>query len=222
MNSTRRFAAILAAVMAVAGCQTMDPYTGESKTSNATKGAAIGAASGAVVGVLTGDDAKERRKRALIGAGVGALAGGAVGNYMDRQEMKLREQLAGTGVSVTRVGDEIVLNMPGNVTFQTNSSDLKPDFFGVLDSVALVLKEFNKTVVQVVGHTDSTGSDDYNQALSDRRAGTVSSYLQNRGVESQRTLVFGRGESQPVADNSTAEGRAQNRRVELTLSPITV
>ena len=214
-------AAVLAAVVTVAGCQTMDPYTGESKTSNATKGAAIGAASGAVVGVLTGDDAKERRKRALIGAGVGALAGGAVGNYMDRQEMKLREQLAGTGVSVSRVGDEIVLNMPGNVTFQTDSADLKPDFFGVLDSVALVLKEYNKTVVQIVGHTDSTGSDQYNQALSDRRAGTVSSYLQNRVVEGQRTLVFGRGESQPVADNATPEGRAQNRRVELTLSPIT-
>jgi outer membrane protein OmpA-like peptidoglycan-associated protein len=205
----------------LAGCQTTNPYTGETETSKTTKGAAIGAASGAVLGVLTGDDSKERRKRALIGAGAGALAGGAVGNYMDRQEAKLRQQLQGTGVSVTRVGDEIVLNMPGNVTFQTDSSDLKPEFFDVLNSVALVAKEFDKTVVQVVGHTDSTGSDSYNQTLSERRAATVTSYLNNQGVSSQRTLAFGRGESQPVADNSTSQGRAVNRRVELTLSPIT-
>jgi outer membrane protein OmpA-like peptidoglycan-associated protein len=205
----------------VAGCQTLDPYTGEQKTSTATKGAAIGAATGAALGLLTGDDSKERRKRALIGAGVGAIAGGAVGAYMDQQEMKLRQQLEGTGVSVTRVGDEIVLNMPGNVTFQTNSADLNPQFFGVLDSVGLVLKEFDKTVIQVVGHTDSTGSAEYNQALSERRASTVATYINTRGIDAQRILAFGRGLTQPIADNATAEGRAMNRRVELTLSPIT-
>jgi outer membrane protein OmpA-like peptidoglycan-associated protein len=216
-----QLAALAAAAALVVGCQTVDPYTGEAKTSSATKGAAIGAGAGAVLGILTGDDSKERRKRALIGAGIGGLAGGAVGTYMDRQEAQLREQLQGTGVGVTRVGDEIVLNMPGNITFQTNSSDLNPQFFGVLDSVALVLKEYDKTVVEVVGHTDSTGAADYNQALSERRAATVASYVNTRGIDRQRILAYGRGLTQPVADNSTAAGRALNRRVELTLSPIT-
>jgi outer membrane protein OmpA-like peptidoglycan-associated protein len=154
-RTIRRFTILLAAAVLAAGCQTIDPYTGETKTSSATKGAAIGAGAGAVLGILTGDDSKERRNRALIGAGVGALAGGAVGSYMDNQEKKLREQLQGTGVSVTRVGDEIILNMPGNVTFQTDSSDLNPQFFSVLDSVALVLQEFDKTIIEVAGHTDS-------------------------------------------------------------------
>ena len=216
-----RMALLVAAAVLAAGCQTLDPYTGEQKTSSATKGAAIGAGAGAVLGILTGDDSKERRKRALIGAGVGAIAGGAVGAYMDQQEMKLRQQLEGSGVSVTRVGDEIVLNMPGNVTFQTDSSDLNPQFFNVLDSVALVLTEYDKTVVQVVGHTDSTGSAEYNQALSERRAATVATYINTRGIDRQRILAFGRGLTQPIADNATAEGRAMNRRVELTLSPIT-
>ncbi|NGP53436.1 OmpA family protein [Thioalkalivibrio sp. XN8] len=216
----RLFLAAVAATL-VAGCQTIDPYTGEEKTASATKGAAIGAGAGVLLGILTGDDSKERRKRALILGGAGALAGGAVGNYMDQQEAELRRQLSGTGVSVTRVGEEIILNMPGNVTFETDSSDLKAGFFGVLDSVALVAQKFDKTVVEVTGHTDSTGSAEYNQALSERRAATVATYLVNRGVDQQRILAFGRGQTQPVADNSTAEGRALNRRVEIRLSPIT-
>jgi outer membrane protein OmpA-like peptidoglycan-associated protein len=205
----------------VAGCQTIDPYTGEEKTASATKGAAIGAGAGALLGILTGDDSKERRKRALIGAGVGAIAGGAVGNYMDQQEAELRRQLEGTGVGITRVGDEIVLVMPGNITFETNSSDLKPQFFSVLDSVALVAQKFDQTVVEVTGHTDSTGSAAYNQTLSEQRAATVATYLNNRGIDRQRLLAFGRGLTQPIADNATAEGRALNRRVEIRLSPIT-
>ncbi len=217
----KQLAACAAASVLTAGCQTLDPYTGENRTSTATKGAAIGAGAGAVLGILTGDDSKDRRKRALIGAGVGGLTGAAAGAYMDRQEAKLREQLQGSGVSVTRVGDEIVLNMPGNITFQTNSSDLNPQFFSILDSVALVLKEYDKTVIEVVGHTDSTGSAEYNQSLSERRAGTVALHINNSGINRQRILAFGRGLTQPVADNSTAAGRALNRRVELTLSPIT-
>lgn len=220
-KTTARIVMLAAAAAMTVGCQTIDPYTGETKTSSATKGAAIGAGAGAVLGILTGDDSKERRKRALIGAGVGAIAGGAVGSYMDNQEAKLREQMEGTGVSVTRVGNDIILNMPGNVTFQTNSSDLNPQFFGVLDSVGLVLKEYDKTVIEVVGHTDSTGSAEYNQALSERRAATVATYINNRGIDRQRILAYGRGLTQPIADNSTAAGRAMNRRVELTLSPIT-
>jgi len=205
----------------VSGCETLDPYTQESKTSNATKGAVIGAIAGAVVGLASGDDAVERRQRALIGAGVGALAGGAVGVYMDRQEAELRAELEGTGVSVTRIGDNITLNMPGNVTFATNSSDLSPAFFGVLTSVSKVLEEYDKTVVEVAGHTDSTGTDAYNQSLSERRAASVSQYLQSQGVSSQRLITVGLGESMPVADNSTESGRQLNRRVEITMVPVT-
>lgn len=205
----------------VTGCETLDPYTREEKTSKATKGALIGAAAGAVVGLISGDDAVERRQHALILAGVGALAGGAIGNYQDRQEAKLRAELEGTGVSVTRIGDNITLNMPGNVTFATDSSDLSPAFFDVLNSVGKVLGEFDKTVVEVAGHTDSTGSDAYNQGLSERRAQSVSSYLTSQGVIRERLITVGMGESRPVADNATASGRQANRRVEITMVPIT-
>jgi outer membrane protein OmpA-like peptidoglycan-associated protein len=181
----------------------------------------IGAAAGAVVGLISGDDAVERRQRALIGAGVGALAGGAVGYYMDQQEAKLRAELEGTGVSVTRIGDNITLNMPGNVTFATDSSDLSPAFFEVLNSVTKVLKEFDQTVVEVAGHTDSTGSEVYNQSLSERRAGSVSQYLQAHNISAQRLITIGMGELRPVADNGTAEGRQANRRVEMTMVPVT-
>jgi len=213
--------AVLGTAVLIAGCETLAAYTGESKTSSATKGAVIGAAGGAVVGLVSGDDSVERRKRALIGAGVGALAGGAIGHYMDRQEAKLREELAGTGVSVTRIGDNITLNMPGNVTFATDSSDLRPAFFDVLNSVGKVLKEFDKTVVEVAGHTDSTGSEDYNQALSERRAGSVATYIAGRGITQDRLITVGMGELRPVADNNSAEGRQANRRVEITMVPLT-
>ena len=205
----------------VSGCETLDAYTQEPKTSSATKGAVIGALAGAVVGLASGDDAVERRQRALIGAGVGALAGGAIGAYMDRQEAELRAELEGTGVSVTRIGDNITLNMPGNVTFATDSSDLSPAFFDVLTSVGKVLTEFDQTVVEVAGHTDSTGSDSYNQALSERRAASVSRYLQSQGIDSRRMITIGLGESMPVADNTTNAGRQANRRVEITMVPVT-
>ncbi len=208
-------------VMIATGCETLDPYSGESGMSNSTKGALIGAAAGVVVGLASGDDALERRQRALIGAGVGALAGGSVGYYMDRQEAELRAELQGTGVSVTRIGDNITLNMPGNVTFGTDSSDLNPAFFDVLKSVGKVVREFDQTVVEVAGHTDSTGSETHNQALSERRASTVSQYLQSSNIASQRLITIGLGESMPVADNSQSWGRQANRRVEITMVPIT-
>ena len=205
----------------VSGCKTLDAYTREEQTSNTTKGALIGAGIGAVVGLISGDDAVERRQHALIGAGVGALAGGAVGYYMDKQEAKLRAELEGTGVSVTRIGDNITLNMPGNVTFATDSSDLSPAFFDVLNSVGKVLDEIDKTVVEVAGHTDSTGTDQYNQGLSERRATSVANYLTGQGVISERLITLGMGESRPVADNSTVPGRQANRRVEITMVPLT-
>ena len=205
----------------VSGCKTLDAYTREEQTSNTAKGAMIGAGIGAVVGLISGDDAVERRQRALIGAGVGALAGGAVGYYMDKQEAALRAELEGTGVSVTRIGDNITLNMPGNVTFATDSSDLSPAFFDVLNSVGKVLDEYDQTVVEVAGHTDSTGSDAYNQGLSERRATSVANYLRGQGVMNERLITVGMGEARPVADNGSVEGRQANRRVEITMVPLT-
>ncbi len=212
----------IAASVVISACTTLDPYTREEQTSRAQRGAIIGAVSGAVVGLVTGDSSMERKKRALVGAGLGALAGGAVGNYQDRQEARLRAQLEDSGVSVTRIGDNITLNMPGNITFATNSSDLNAGFFAVLDSVALVVNEFQQTVIEVAGHTDSTGSDAYNQQLSERRANAVMSYLISRQVLADRIIPVGMGEARPIADNSTESGRQANRRVELTLVPLTV
>lgn len=218
----KKFGILIAGMtVLVAGCETLDPYTGESKTSAATKGALIGAVSGAVIGLASGDDSVERRQRALIGAGVGALAGGSIGYYMDRQEAKLRAELQGTGVGVYRDGDNITLLMPGNITFATNSADLSPQFFDVLNSVAKVLTEFDKTVIEVAGHTDSTGSDAYNQTLSERRATSVATYLRSQQINPNRMITVGLGESMPVADNATEAGRQQNRRVELTMVPLT-
>jgi outer membrane protein OmpA-like peptidoglycan-associated protein len=211
---------VIAASLMAAGCQTTDAYTGEKKVNNASKGAGIGALAGAILGAATGDNSKERRERALIGAGVGALTGAGVGAYMDKQEAKLRAQLQGTGVSVTRNGNDLTLNMPGNVTFKTASADLNASFFKVLDSVSLVLKEFDKTTIDVEGHTDSDGSDSYNQQLSLERATSVGQYLNSRGVNGQRIVTFGAGEARPIASNSTPEGKQQNRRVELKLQPI--
>lgn len=204
-----------------AGCQTTDPYTGETKTTSATYGALIGAGAGAAVGMISGRDAKQRRQRALIGAGVGALAGGAVGAYMDKQEDELRRVMRDSGVTVTRRGDDIILNMPGNVTFRTDSADLNAQFFKVLDGVALVAKKYDKTIIEVAGHTDSTGSADYNRQLSQRRASAVSNYLVSRGVAQARMMTAAGGEDHPIASNSTEQGRAANRRVEVTLAPLT-
>jgi len=208
-------------LVAVSACTTLDPYTREEKTSNAAKGAGIGAATGAAIGLLTGDDSAERKKRALILAGAGAVAGGGVGYYMDQQEMELRQKLEGTGVSVTRDGDNITLNMPGNVTFAVDSSDISADFYPVLNSVALVLNEYEKTMVEVAGHTDSTGSASYNQQLSQLRATSVSSYLSGHEVRVDRMMTLGAGESRPIASNDSQAGRQQNRRVEITIVPIT-
>lgn len=213
-------AAALAAGLA-AGCQTTDPYTGETKTARATYGALIGAGAGAAIGMISGRDAKQRRQRALIGAGVGALGGGAVGAYMDRQEDELRRQMRDSGVTVTRKGDDIILNMPGNVTFRTDSAELNAQFFKVLDGVALVAKKYDKTIIEVAGHTDNVGSSEYNRQLSQRRAGTVARYLASRGVAEQRLMTAAGGEEHPIASNSTEQGRAANRRVEVTLAPLT-
>lgn len=216
----RSILTVVMAALTVTACTTVNPYTREDQTSKAAKGAMIGAAVGAVAGIISGDDSRERRKRALIGAGIGGIAGAGVGYYMDVQEARLRAELEKTGVSVVRVGDNLVLSMPGNVTFDVNRADVKADFYPVLDSVATVLNEYEKTLIEIAGHTDSTGSDAINQPLSENRASSVARYLESRKVLSMRIASFGLGSKHPVADNETTEGRQQNRRVEITLVPI--
>ena len=213
----------LACVIALSGCTTFDPYTGEEKTTNTAKGAGIGAGAALVVSYLANKDKStvERNQRLLRDAGIGAIVGGGVGYYMDTQEAKLRKQLRSTGVSVQRDGDNINLIMPGNITFPTDGSNLRTDFYDVLDSVALVLEEFDKTIIVVAGFTDSVGSDAYNQQLSESRARSVTNYLKNKKITAVRFDTVGFGERNPIADNNTEEGRALNRRVEITLLPIT-
>ena len=213
----------LACVIALSGCTTYDPYTGEEKTTNTVKGAGIGAGAALVVSYLANKDksSRERNQRLLRDAGIGAIVGGGVGYYMDTQEAKLRKQLRNTGVSVQRDGDNINLVMPGNITFPSAGSHLRTDFYDVLDSVALVLEEFDKTIIVVAGYTDSIGSTSYNQLLSESRAQSVANYLQNKEIKFVRFDVIGFGKSNPIADNNTEAGRALNRRVELTLLPIT-
>lgn len=213
----------MAFIITLGGCTTYDPYTGEEKTTNTVKGAGIGAGAALVVSYLANKDksSKERNQRMLRDAGIGAVVGGGVGYYMDTQEAKLRKQLRGTGVSVVRDGDNINLVMPGNITFPTSKSSLKADFYAVLDSVALVLEEFEKTVIVVSGYTDNVGTDASNQQLSEDRAETVADYLKGKEIKAVRFDTVGFGERNPVADNNTEEGRALNRRVEITLLPIT-
>ena len=209
------------AALALSACSTTNPYTGESQLSNTAGGALLGTGGGAVAGALIGAAVGgDARVGALIGAGVGGLTGAAIGNYMDQQEAELRAQLQGTGVSVTRVGQQIILNMPSNITFATDQSSVQPQFNQTLVSVALVLKKFDKTLIDVSGHTDSQGDDAYNQQLSYKRAISVATILANQGIVQQRFSITGHGEQNPIASNSTEAGRAQNRRVEIQLSPI--
>jgi outer membrane protein OmpA-like peptidoglycan-associated protein len=210
--------AICLAAFTLAGCESVDSFAHDPEKAKTRRGAGYGAAAGAVVGLLTAGS--NPFKSAMIGAAAGALVGGSVGYYMDKQEAKLRQQMAGTGVEVVRTGDNITLDMPGNVTFAFDSSDLNAQFYPVLDKVAATLKEYDKTVVEVAGHTDSVGSDAYNQTLSEKRANSVAAYLSNQGMQRTRMVTIGAGEGHPVATNDTEDGRAQNRRVEITIVPV--
>lgn len=211
-------AAALAALIGTSGCVT-DPETGQRSMSKAGAGALIGAGSGGLLGVILGG--RDNRAETIIGAGIGAVAGAGIGSYMDKQERKLREQTAGTGVEVNRVGDDIVLNMPDNLTFDFNSAVLKPQFRPELQSIAQTLVQYPSTYVDVYGHTDSIGSAEANQRLSEQRAATVADALSTMGVQRARIATRGFGFSMPIADNATEEGRARNRRVEIRLSPVT-
>ncbi|MBE6453489.1 MAG: cell envelope biogenesis protein OmpA [Alphaproteobacteria bacterium] len=201
----------LVAVMFMSACAT-DPYTGESKVSKTAWGTGIGTALGAGIGALAGGE-----KGALIGAGVGALTGAGTGGYMDYQASVLRKELVGTGVQVKELNGQIYLIMPGNITFDTNEAFIKSSFQPVMVSIAKVLKEYNKTYVQVNGYTDNTGTDAINNPLSVKRANAVADFLKVQGVAANRIVANGYGSANPIASNATAAGREQNRRVEIVL-----
>ncbi|GAB3093244.1 OmpA family protein [Aestuariicella hydrocarbonica] len=201
------------------GCMSTDPYTGEQKASNTSVGAGAGAVMGAIVGAATSSK-KDRGKGALTGAVAGGAIGGGVGYYMDKQETELRNKLQGSGVQVRREGDTIRLIMPGNITFDSGQSAIRGNFYPTLNSVAVVLAEFDRTAIRVAGHTDSTGGAELNQRLSEDRANSVRQYLISQNVASGRIQTNGYGPRYPVASNNTAEGRQANRRVELELLPL--
>ena len=207
----KTFICSLLAVSMLTACAT-DPYTGESKVSKTAWGTGIGAVAGAGIGALVGGE-----KGALIGAGVGAAAGAGTGAYMDVQARKLRQELLNTGVQVQEANGQIYLIMPGNITFDSNDANIKPAFQPVLNSIAKVINEYSKTMVQVNGYTDSTGSAATNNSLSLMRANSISNYLRLRGVNGNRIVSNGYGSSNPIASNATAAGREQNRRVEIVL-----
>lgn len=207
-----------ACTLILAGC-TNNPYTGESQASKAGVYGGGAAAAGALIGAATSSK-KDRGKGALIGAAVGGAAGAGYGYYVDKQEQRLRQELSGTGVQVVRDGDNLQLIMPGNITFASNSSDISSGFYGTLNSLVKVFKEFDKNGIDIVGHTDSTGSLELNMRLSQERATSVASYLTGQGVAGPRISSRGVGPSQPIATNDTAAGKAQNRRVEINLRPL--
>lgn len=211
-----RTLALSAAGLMLAGCVT-DPNTGQTIYGNTARGAAIGALGGAAAGTLAGGN---DGRNAAVGAAVGAIAGAAVGRYMDQQEAELRRQTAGTGIGVQRNGDQIELLMPSDVTFAVNQSNIQPQFYNSLNAVAQTLTQYPSTTVDIIGHADSDGAENYNQALSERRAYSVRDYLATQGVQTVRMVALGRGEMEPIASNETAAGKAQNRRVQVVLTPV--
>ncbi len=218
ISSKLMMVAAAGALVATSACTT-DPVTGEKRISKAALGGIGGALGGYLLGDLVGG--RHDRTEKIIGAGIGGLAGAGVGAYMDKQERDLRAKTAGTDVQVIRQGDDLLLNMPSGITFGYDSANVQPQFRPTLDQVADVLSQYNQTYIDVYGHTDSTGSDTYNQGLSERRAASVASYLESRGVQAARIGTRGFGESQPIASNDTEDGRAANRRVEIKIVPIT-
>ncbi|MCW0392879.1 putative lipoprotein YiaD [Xanthomonas sacchari] len=226
-TTLRGVSVALASALVLSACATGGSYVQRDQYGNPTeqqnrtgRGALIGTAVGVAAGLLSGSSATERRQHAMIGAGIGALSGAAIGNYQDRQERALRERTANTGIDVRRDGDNITLNLPDGITFDFNQSTLKPQFYSALNGVAQTLGEYNQTMIEVVGHTDSIGSDAVNQRLSEQRASSVAAYLIAQGVQPERIQTLGAGKKYPIADNSTEAGRAQNRRVEIRVVPL--
>lgn len=210
----KKISLLCVGALLVTGCTTEDPYTGQQQLSHTTQDAALGAILGATTAEIF-SGGRHGAKKMLIGAGIGALAGGVIGNNTDQEEQILRQRLRSTGVSVTRNGNNIILNMPSDITFTTGRADIKPRFYAVLNSVGMVLRKFSHSQIGVYGFTDSTGTPMINDALSQRRAESVAQYLVAQGVLENRLAVQGYGETHPIASNRTVTGRALNRRVEI-------
>lgn len=207
----------LAALVSTSACVT-DPNTGERKVSRTAIGGVGGAAAGYLLGGLIGGGTGR-----ILGAGIGGVAGAAVGYQMDKQIKELKEQTAGSGIDVTQTpdGKAILVNLPNGVTFPVDSTTISPSFQTTLNTISSNLVQYPDSLIDVYGHTDSTGSDQYNLDLSQRRADAVADYLVIRGVARSRVRTQGFGERYPVADNATDAGRALNRRVEIKITPIT-
>nr|WP_077411547.1 OmpA family protein [Marinicella sediminis] len=202
------------AMTVLGGCTTTDPYTGDEKV---RKSVTYGAAGAIVCGLIGATRNSKSARNAAAGC---AAIGAGVGAYMDHQEAELRRELQGSGVQVRRDGDQIQLIMPSNITFATDEYNIKSSFYSSLNAVAKVLYKYKDTNLDVIGHTDSTGKDEYNRNLSYQRAYSVADYLQAQGIPANRLAPYGLGESQPIADNNTEYGRSQNRRVELFITAI--
>ncbi len=207
-----KYAVIGAAALSLTACQTVQ------NNPNTATGATLGALAGAGLGLLVGGD---DRRNALVGAGIGLLAGAAVGSYLDQQQRELEQDLQGTGATITNTGDALLVNLPAGVTFDVDSAAIRPEFFQPLSNVAQTMNEYPESYIDVIGHTDSTGSTAYNQGLSERRAGAVGNYFVSQRVLQQRIVTYGFGETQPIANNNTESGRQANRRVEIKITPAT-
>lgn len=219
MKRASFFAASAISVLALSACTNPDTMANNNDFNKTKTGAAIGAAAGAVAGLISGDNSKERRQNALKGAVIGAAGGAAIGNSLDRQAADLRADLGDDRVQITNTGDRLIVNMPQDILFATDSAVLRSDLQRSLQAVAGNLQAYPNSTVQVLGHTDSTGDAAYNQRLSQDRANAVVSVLTGAGVPFQRLQAIGRGETQPVATNQTDAGKAQNRRVEIVILP---
>ncbi|MEX2520172.1 MAG: OmpA family protein [Paracoccaceae bacterium] len=207
----KKTACALALTALIAGCAN-DQTGARSAGAGVLGGGALGAGIGALIG---------GRQGALIGAGVGAIAGAGVGTYLNQQQRDLERNLEGTGATVTNTGDALLVNLPSEVTFAFDRADIQPRFVEPLTRVARTLAQYESSVIDIVGHTDSVGAENYNLQLSQRRADSVSQFITARGVLPARVVAYGQGETQPIATNETESGRAQNRRVEIVITPIT-
>jgi len=210
---------IFLSIIAFTGCTTTDQRIGEKNPNKTGTGAGIGAIAGAVLGAAVSSKS-DRGRGAVTGAVLGAAVGGGVGHYMDKQEKELREKLKDSGVQVNRQGNDLNLIMPGNITFAVGKSDIRSDFYSVLNSVGEALKQYDQTTVRISGFTDSTGPLSFNQRLSEDRANAVRTYLLAQGVAADRIDSAGYGPANPIASNASEEGRQANRRVEIKLIPI--
>lgn len=215
-NKTITAAIAATSLTALTACQTTPGVIQDNQRT--AIGAGVGAAAGAALGTLVGGD---DRRNALIGAGIGLLAGGAVGQYLDQQERDLEASLAGTGAEVEQQGEQLLVTLPSQVTFAFDQATIQPQFYPALDNVARTLQQYPSSYIDIIGHTDSTGQDAYNQSLSQARADAVAQYLISRGVNPARLQAYGMGESRPIASNDTEAGRQANRRVELLITPAT-